>query len=170
VSRDGGSRVVFDIETAPLPDAATYLEPITAPANYRDPQTIATYIAEKRAEHLERASLDPDLCRVVAIGWWRERQDAPTTATVELQDEATLLRMFWADVAEGHLVGFNCIGFDLPVLLRRSLYLGIQPRTIQVDRFRHPRVTDLLQVLSHNGSLRMRGLEFYASSVRVRRA
>ena len=157
-----GWRVVFDIETAPLEDAAAYLEPIEPPANYKDPDKIEAYLTEKRVEQLDRCSLDPDLCRVVALGWWREREPQPTTATVEHQDEASLLQTFWQHVEQGHLVGFNCIAFDLPVLLRRSLYLGVPTPTIQIDRFRHPRVTDLLQLLSHNGTLRFRGLDFYA--------
>jgi hypothetical protein len=162
LNHEHGWRVVLDIETAPLPDAADYLEAIEPPSNYRDPEKVAAYLAEKRAEQLERCSLDPDLCRIVAVGWWRERESQPTTATVETQDEAALLKTFWQHVEQGHLVGFNCIAFDLPVLLRRSLYLGLTAPTIQCDRFRHPRVTDVLQVLSHHGALRFRSLDFYA--------
>ena len=160
VSSDG-YRVVFDIETAALPEAVEYLEPVNAPANFKDPEKIAAYVAEKYAAQLDGCALDPDLCRVVAIGWQREGQSEPTVGTVQREPEASLLARFWR-ASEGHLVGFNVIAFDLPVLLRRSLYLGVTPPTLHVDRFRHPRVTDLLQVLSHNGALRFRSLNFYA--------
>jgi DNA polymerase III epsilon subunit-like protein len=102
------------------------------------------------------------LCAVVAVGWWREREARPTTLTVATMHEDALLETFWQHVEQGQLVGFNCIAFDLPVLLRRSLYLGVPTPTLQVDRYRHPRVTDLLQLLSHNGTLRFRSLDFYA--------
>ncbi len=57
---------------------------------------------------LERCSLDPDLCRVVAVGWWREREPKSTTATLATMDGATLLSTVWHHVEQGHLVGFNC--------------------------------------------------------------
>ena len=44
-------RFVIDIETAPLDDAAQYLEPAEAPGNYKDPAKIDAYIAEKNAEN-----------------------------------------------------------------------------------------------------------------------
>ena len=153
-------RLVFDIETAPLPEAAEYLEPAEAPANYKDPGKIAAYIEEKNAENLGQCGLDVDLCRIVAIGWWNESGDAPRAMSVEY--EADILRTFWGVAGDRHLVGFNCLGFDLPVLLRRSLYLGIKAPRIAIDRFKHPQVTDLMQVLSFNGTLRLRGLSFYA--------
>jgi predicted PolB exonuclease-like 3'-5' exonuclease len=154
-------RLVFDIETAPLPDAADYLEAIEVPANYKDPEKIATYVAECHAEQLKRCSLDVGLCRIVAIGMWRDRESAPEILTAADMDEPAMLARFWTNADRRQLVGFNCITFDLPVLLRRSLYLGVRAPSIQVDRFRHPTVTDLLQVLSHHGALRLRSLNFY---------
>jgi predicted PolB exonuclease-like 3'-5' exonuclease len=158
----GAVRVVFDIETAPLAVAADYLEPVEAPANYKDPIKIAAAIAEKTAEQLSRCSLDVDLCRVVAIGYQFADTDAPTvlTAPDEAQEVAALTQ-FWTAVGDRHLVGFNCLAFDLPVLLRRSLYLDVPAPRLQVDRFKHPSVTDVMQLLSFNGTLRLRGLSFY---------
>jgi hypothetical protein len=48
------------------------------------------------------------------------------------------------------------------VLLRRSQYLGLNAPAYQIDKFRHPQITDLAQVLSFNGAVRMRSLAFYA--------
>lgn len=155
-------RLVFDIETAPLPDALAYLaaEPIEAPANYKDPAKIAAYIAEKRAEQLDRCSLDVDLCRVVAIGWQIESGKPMSMTGMEL-DEKSMLSMFWVVAHDCHLVGFNCLAFDLPVLLRRSLYLGITPPQLNLDKYRHDGITDLMRVLDYNGMIRTRGLAFY---------
>lgn len=153
------TRLVFDIETAPLPEAADYLEPAKAPGNYKDPAKIAAYIAEKNAENLGDAGLDVDLCCIVAIGWQLEGDEAPT-AWVN-QDEGEMLAAFWSMATGRHLVGFNCLEFDLPVLLRRSLYLGVEARRLQIDKFKHPDVTDLQAELSFGGKLKWRGLSFY---------
>ncbi len=155
---DNAARVVFDIETAPLPDAGDYLEPVEAPGNYKDPAKIAAIIAEKQAEQLSKCALDVDLCRVVAIGAWREGAEPWTMVDM---NEADLLREWWALAADRHLVGFNCLALDLPVLLRRSLYLGVDEPYIQIEKYKHPQVTDLMQVLSYNGMLKFRGLSFY---------
>ena len=161
LNSEHASRLVFDIETAPLPEASEYLEPATAPSNYKDDAKIAAYIAQANAENLARCGLDVDLCRVVALGMWLEGADAPAVITTEDVSEANLLRAFWAE-ADRHLVGFNCLGFDLPVLLRRSLYLGIDTPRIQIDRFKHPTVTDVMDELSFGGKLKLRGLAFYS--------
>ena len=60
---------VFDIETVALADAAAYIPPPKPRANLKDPAKIEADIAEKRAAVLEKAALDPDLCRVVAAAW-----------------------------------------------------------------------------------------------------
>ncbi len=162
LNNENAARLVFDIETAPLEDAATYIEPAEAPANYKDPVKIAAAIAEKTAEALSKCSLDVDLCRVVAIGWQRECDDEPRSLHLgTATDEATMIRAFWNHAADAHLVGFNCLGFDLPVLFRRSLYLGVPTPRIQIDKFKHPQVTDLMRELDFNGLLRSRGLSFY---------
>lgn len=155
---EGAGKVVFDIETAPLTEAGEYLEPAEAPANYKDPEKIAAFIASKNAENLDRCGLDVDLCRVVAVAWQREGREPMSM----LDDEATMLRYVWDTLGHSHLIGFNCLAFDLPVLLRRSQYLGIPTPAIQMDKYRHPTVTDLAMVLSFNGLVRMRGLSFYA--------
>ncbi len=154
--------IVFDIETAPLLDAADYLEPVEAPANYKDPAKIAAYLAEKQAESLDKCALDVDLCRVVALGWQEEGHVTEAVVVRHAVEEAEVLRAFWERCGHHHLVGFNCLTFDLPVLLRRSLYLGVPAPKIQIDRFKHAHVTDLLAELSYDGKLRMRSLAFYA--------
>lgn len=160
---ENARRLVFDIETAPLPDAKDYIEPAEAPANYKDPVKIALAIAEKNVEALTKCGLDCDLCQIVAIGWQLEG-DEPLSATLAgfNGDEALMLRAFWALASDRHLIGFNCLGFDLPVLLRRSLYLGVKTPHLQIDKYKHPQITDLKRVLDFNGALRSRSLSFYA--------
>jgi hypothetical protein len=162
LNNENARRLVFDIETAPIADAAEFLEPAEAPANYKDPAKIAAYIDEKNAENLGRCALDIDLCRVVAIGLRAEDGDASAVLTPTVDEERSALALFWHDASTAHLVGFNCLAFDLPVLMRRSQYLGIAIPSIAIDKYRHPSVTDLQMVLSFNGAVKLRGLSFYA--------
>lgn len=156
-----------------MPDCGQYLtEPIEAPANYKDPQKIAAYIAEARQRQIEKAALDLDLCEIVAIGWGLPvAEDSPGdciySQTRERTSEADMLSGFWLFVHAvqrdgGVIVGYNCLAFDLPVLLRRSLYLGVPAPSLQIDKYRHDGIIDLLAVLSHNGQQPMRSLGFYA--------
>ena len=159
--------MVFDIETIPMPGCADYLpDDIEAPANYKDPAKIAAYKDEKRQEQIARAGLDLDLCEICAIGiaFPAGVAYAQTRAT---HSEADMLRGFWQFVRTlqkdgGNLVGFNCVSFDLPILLRRSLYLGIDTPAIALDKYRHEGVIDVLDVLTFNGRQKMRLLRFYA--------
>lgn len=153
--------LVLDIETVALGDAADYLEPVAAPSNYKDAGKIAAYQAEKHQEQIEKAALDPDLCRVVCIGL---RAEDGETETRIAYDERVVLDWCWQRVEserrQATLIGYNILGFDLPVLLRRSLYLSVKTPVLNLDRYRTPHI-DLLQRLSHNGLLRARSLAFY---------
>lgn len=164
LDNEHAARLVFDIETAPLDEAKDYIEPAEAPANYKDPLKIADYIAKANADQLAKCGLDVDLCRIVAIGWADERE-WPEARVMTIEqfrgDEALMLKAFWHLATDRFLVGFNCLSFDLPVLLRRSLYLGVPAPRIQIDRFKHPMVTDLMDELSFGGKLRLRGLSFF---------
>ena len=153
-------RMVVDIETAPLSDAADYLDPPEAPANYKDPAKIADYCAQKAAESLGRASLDLDLCRIVAIGTQREDEAEPYVYFAGEDREADMLRAFWDQVGQRVTIGYNILGFDLPVLLRRSLYLGVAHPHVSLDKYRTNHI-DLQMRLSFNGQMKFRPLSFY---------
>jgi predicted PolB exonuclease-like 3'-5' exonuclease len=158
-------RWFIDIETVGLPEAAQYAEPVAAPANYRDPEKIAAYIAEKQAEQVNKAGLDLDLCRVVAIGLMVEGASVVQVLMAKDHDEeAQMLRELWASLTKDRhpvLVGFNILGFDLPVLIRRSQYLGVPYPRMNLDRYRTPH-HDLMLELTWRGLVRARSLKFYA--------
>jgi DNA polymerase elongation subunit (family B) len=157
--------VVFDIETAPISDAATYLERATAPSNYKDEAKIAAYIEDATKQAVAKAALDVDLCRVVALGtWFQGIPDSPLPNVVTCaneDEERFVLDWFWRS-HQGHaFCGYNILDFDLPVLLRRSLYLGVDVPRLELGRYKHPRVMDLMQILSYDGKLKFRSLSFY---------
>ncbi len=153
--------VVVDLETAPLEDAADYIEAVSAPSNYKDPVKIAAYAKEKQAETVDRASLDPDLCRIVCLGYQFEESDVQVFPARDEAYERAMLENFWREIGSHRLIGFNILGFDALVLLRRSLYLNVKAPRLQVDRFKHPQIIDLMDELSFGRQERRHGLQFY---------
>ena len=151
--------VVLDIETVASPDVADLLDPVKAPANYKDPAKIAAYCEEKRLEQIARAGLEADLCEIVAIGFQINHQ--PVSAwTRHILSEEALVRCVCENIGNRQIVGFALLAFDLPILIRRSQLLGIPVPEISLDRYRTPHL-DVLERLTFNGRLTMRSLAFY---------
>lgn len=156
-------RVILDIETCPLPDAPTYLDfsEITAPSTYKDPEKIKQYCEDKKAKQIAEAALDLDLCQIVAIGWLVEdSQLDPVVCTLESMSEAEMIALFWRELDNRVTVGYNQVGFDLPILHRRSLYLGVPAPALNLDKYRTPHL-DLQQRLSWFGTKPYRSLQWY---------
>lgn len=150
--------VVFDIETVPTLSVESLLDPIRAPANYRDEAKILAYRQDKLTEKVLTASLEPDLCEVVAAGV--KRGEEIKVYTRQDIDEAALISWLWGQLAGCQLIGYNILKFDLPVLIRRSQLLRVQYPRITLDRYRTPHL-DLLERLSFNGLISYRSLAFY---------
>lgn len=140
--------IVFDLETLAIDNAADY---VSAAKNIKDDAKKAQNVAERA----EAAALHPWLCRIIALGWCEEGSEV---ARVELcpteAREAVVLREFWERVTDHAgrvetLVSFNGLGFDGPVLMARSMLLGVPHPTLNLDRYRSPHV-DLLARLSWN--------------------
>src|SRR6185295_16820434 len=128
-----------------------------APSNYKDPIKIADYIGKASRERIEKAGLEADLCEIVAVGWEREE---PVVMVRGEWSERSLIESLWDAIGYRATVGFNTLGFDLMILIRRSQLLGIPHPSLNLDRYRTPHV-DLLEKLSFNGKLTYRSLSFY---------
>ena len=175
--------VAFDCETYRIPNAADFLEPvvvdpITPDRRFTDPAKIAADLATKEAARdaeiarktqaqLDACSIDPYLSRVVSLGWSWQGDDTVTVRICPTESrEAEALREFWALVEDPStravvpLVGFNSRGFDLPLLLVRSMFLGVRAPHIITDRFKSPH-PDLMLLLTHNGALKPHKLAWY---------
>lgn len=154
--------IIVDIEAVGIPDAETYLEPVKAPDNYKDPQKIEAYIREAQAKAIERAALDVDLGRIIALGINRPGYQTEVLTT-EHGTETDMLTRLWEmwDRDTPRLVTFAGLHYDVPMLLRRSLYLGVKAPYIQCDKYRHPQIVDVQAILSMDGKLTWRSLSFY---------
>ncbi len=152
--------LVLDLETFALDEAAQFLEEPSAPANYRDPEKIAAFIADAKAKAVSRCALDPDLCRIVAIGL-ESGLDGPLVVCAENDiGERQLIITAWEAIKDETLIGFNLLAFDLPVLIRRSQYLGLRVPPLNLDRYRTPHI-DLMEYLNFNGKIKAHSLSFY---------
>jgi len=156
--------LIVDIETIARPDIV--VEPVSAPANYKDELKIAAYVAEKTAEQVSRAALYPWTARVIALGWCHVGDDVVTVRITNSEAaERSGLEEFWTHVTDGRtltpVVGFNHRAFDLPVLLARSILLGVKHPEMSLDRYRSPH-PDVMQILTFNGAIPPRSLKWFA--------
>jgi hypothetical protein len=128
----------FDIETIPcqLPGARDeYIAAVTAPAQYKKPDSIAEWLKENREAEGEKAwlqtSFDGGAGHVCVIGWAIDDEEPRAYIADGVENERKLLQNFYSaltDVGPGRkLVGHNIIGFDLPFLWKRSMVLGVKP-------------------------------------------
>jgi DNA polymerase elongation subunit (family B) len=131
----------LDIETLPTSDPdeiARLVAEIEAPSNYKDPDKIAAYRAEKAASVVAKTSLDGAVGRVCCIGFAVGDDDVSSWTIADNihgdEDEKTLLNDFFASVAERVknrepavcVVGHRVADFDLRFILQRAIVLDVK--------------------------------------------
>ena len=150
--------IVIDIETTPNMNMLGYMPDFfdvpefTVPTNVKKAETIERKKAEKFVKWLSDAAikhdqwiakmaLDMDYAQITAIGIGIGLDTEPQTFIVHNEEEEReilsyawgLIGYSWAPV-----IGYNLIGFDLPILKRRAWTLGIKPegpRMIEINRY-----------------------------------
>lgn len=157
--------LLLDVSSAPIPDAVSYMEPVSAPVNYRDKAKIDAYVADKTAERMAGMALDIDLAQVTGIALWHTRDAKPQTeVALEAHNysEADLLNMVADYLIEPRcsVITYGGHNFDLPLLMRRARYLGVDFPILNLDRYRSPHI-DLCELLSDREWKRRRPLSFY---------
>jgi DNA polymerase elongation subunit (family B) len=156
--------IILDLETCPIDDVLTYLPPVSAPSNYKDVEKIAEYIVEKTLEAADRAALKPDLCRIVCLGYLVSGTKEPVMHVCKDEHAEKVALTKLAQHINTHgcdVITFNGHRFDLPVIMRRALYLGVSMKALSVDRYRSTHI-DLFQKLTFNGQIDGFSLSFYA--------
>ena len=101
--------------------------------------------AEYEASIVSKAALNALTGRVVAIGI-----KAADGAFFFDGEEAQMLKHFWAMFATTSepFVGWNCNGFDIPFLVRRSWKLGVIVPNIYQGRYLDKRFVDLMETFA----------------------
>lgn len=164
------SSVYIDVETAPIANAAEFLEEPSAPANYKDADKIAAFKAEALTKAVDRAALDFGLLRIVALSmgaWDGSEMEITTRLAPTEQDEADVLAWGWARVAQafaggGIIIGYNASDFDVPAMITRSWLLGVMPTFDTIRRYSDPHVVDLLTMTSFGSPDRRKKLGWWA--------
>lgn len=172
------SPIIVDIETAGLPNAADFLEPIPdavpdespieVDKRLTDASKIVADLDKKRAARieqnreaqakveaqriarLERAALDWNVGRIVALGWWTEHNGELYAACRTEDEERRLLGGFWATARHRTIVGFNVKGFDLKFMIQRSRYLGVPHPLLDLGKYTRKGIVDLFSELTFN--------------------
>jgi hypothetical protein len=183
LSTDGTPYLVLDLETAPLSDAGEYVQFAPEPEmpaldkRFTDPAKVAADKAAKEAQHqanLEKweqakaeqvygCAVNPDLAQIVAVGAWPNQGIGTITATREQNIEANLIRSVSDWIGPTTIVvGFN-VRFDLAMLMRRALYLGVPFPRFGLDKYRPAMLVDLQDILTFQNYLPTKGrsLDFY---------
>lgn len=128
--------IYSDLETIGSDDPEVIAEiaaGITAPGNYKKPESIAEWEAQNKPalvqEALKRTSFDGGLGRIICIGF-AVNDAVPLTFVGEEKDILVSFYSALGQIEENSpkvLVGHNLIGFDLRFLYQRSVVNGIRP-------------------------------------------
>jgi DNA polymerase elongation subunit (family B) len=143
--------LILDLETAPLPNVADYLDPVEAARNLKDPAKIQADIEKRTQDQLENCGLDWNLNRIVCLGAWPVEQEVPAVWICEdEQAERAALEKLVAHLATPRpdILGFCVRKFDVPVILQRARYLGVKMPRISLKRYDNPHVCDLYDILT----------------------
>lgn len=160
--------LILDLESLPHPDAGQWLAPVKAPSNYKKAEAIDAFIKEATIERDEKLGLDPDCCVIAALGYHVVGHGDPfcdVTFGDEKHEGDALEHFAWEfnkAPQDTKIVTFYGRQFDLPVLMRRAMYLGIPFPKINLDRWKSPHI-DVWDALTYGGALRTaHSLAFYA--------
>ena len=144
--------IIFDIETVKNPEMEKFVEQTEAPSNYKDEKKIAEYIKAKTEEKKDKMALDLDFCTIRAMAWniGTECIEPEIHVINTIEEEIKALEDFW-NASEGkYLCGYNIIGFDLPIIIRRSWVLPIMNyRKISISRY-NAEIIDLMYRLYYD--------------------
>jgi hypothetical protein len=157
------SYLILDLASTSIQDVEQYCdEPTAAPSNWKDEAKIAAYIAEKQAERVASAALDIDLARITAVGLLKPGGEPVVYRCPDQREEVRALSAIRIALDDGmRLVTFNGLRYDLPLVLRRSMYLDLPRPMLDIDRYRSPHV-DVFELLTHRGAIKAHSLTWYA--------
>lgn len=123
--------LALDIETIPNPEAVAIMpEPEVKTGNLKDPAKIAEKMAEAKKDVTDKAALNPLTARVACVCMVSDTT-LNTMVMVDKSDagETLLIQSIMETLGQPdtRLVTFNGIEFDLPMIYKRAMILGIDP-------------------------------------------
>lgn len=148
----------FDCETVADKSVISILPEIKAPSNYKDADKISAYITEKEKERNSELALDPTTCQIVCIS---ARDFVNQVTYTYCNDEKTILANFW-QLAMNYTAfcSFNGKSFDVPVLMFRSMILGVIPGQIDTNPYAINNHYDLRAIFTGRNKFQKGSLDF----------
>lgn len=132
--------IYLDIETIPsqLDWVTEHITNTTKPpSNIKKPESIDAWYAEKHEQAIEdnlrKCSFDGAMNHIICIGVAIDDHDPVTFSAESEEKERDVIETFYAyienntDIFGNIFVGHNISGFDLRVILQRSIILNVQP-------------------------------------------
>jgi len=152
--------IALDIETIGNPEAVALMPEPAASGRLKDPAKIAADIAEKKAAQASEAALDALTARVACFALVGGDTTAPTVygnvlPSIDDDGERAVLQDLFRTLGmkEVRIVTWNGVNFDLPMIYKRSLILGVDPGsfgapplTAWTKRYNTDRHYDLMQI------------------------
>ena len=158
--------IVFDLETIGDPSIIPHLPPLEADTRLKDPVKIEANIKMKAEKRIAELALQPTSAMICCFGYCFDDGE-PNAIVLTKGDRATerkLLLQAWEILAEAdQFVTFNGLGFDLPVLLMRSMMNRVRP-SVRIDRKRYSTVNhcDIRMVLGNWDNFAKGNLDWYS--------
>ncbi len=155
------SWLILDVSSSALPDAETYLEGTVRPRKgTKDEDKIAAQIAAKTDERLAMAALDLDLAYITGVAMRNSDGESTVWRGILAAVEPKFISELSGMVRDCSIITYGGFNFDLPLIQRRAMYLGVKFPVLNLDRYRSPHV-DLSELLSDRNPQRRRSLDFY---------
>lgn len=133
----------IDIETRPLPlaDLEKVMPEFTAPSNWKDPEKIAANVAEQKQAWIQKAALSPLTASVAAVGLDLDVDAGITILEDSTASEADILQNTWDGISQSGsypipVSGWNIREFDIPFLIKRSWFNGVNVPWTTLEWFR----------------------------------
>lgn len=132
--------IYFDIETIPTQsdNIKNYIQSnLTAPANYKKPEAISTWIEENKEPAYRKTALNGGFGQIVCIGYAINDGDVKVIHFDNwASSEKQILQSFFNGLIEcyrpssditPHFIGHNIENFDLRFIYQRAIVLGVKP-------------------------------------------
>lgn len=103
-------------------------------------------LVQAESDRLKLLSVTPEYCQIIAASYCFGQGQIQTLITGEDGSESYIVSRLWSEMSEAECcVGYNIIGFDIPVLLVRSWLYELEPlfSLAQATRFGNETVIDI---------------------------
>jgi len=175
--------IAFDIETIQNKEALALMpEPEVKAGNTKDKDKLAAKAAEAKAKQVEKAALDPMTARVASYAAGGlinpthdgEQEYCEIIGTVDDDGERALIQSIFRMLGteDMRIITWNGIGFDIPMVYKRALILGVDPANFGAPpmpawtkRYSTDRHYDLMQIWGGWNSQNFTKLDLVAQMV-----